>query len=66
MNGSGRVAQIMRRFLSGELSTHDDATFLVVTGIQQTRKETSRRREFSRLDASIDALSKSRAFVEAA
>ena len=33
MNGSGRVAQIMRRFLSGELSTHDDATLLVVTGI---------------------------------
>ena len=63
MNGSGRVAQIMRRFLSGELSTHDDATLLVVTGIQQTRKEISRRRECT-LDASIDALSKSRAFVE--
>ena len=63
MNGSGRLAQIMRRFLSGELSTHDDATLLVVTGIQQSRKETSRRRGCT-LDASIDALSKSRAFVD--
>lgn len=33
MTGSARVADIMRRFLEGGLTTHDDATLLVVTAI---------------------------------
>lgn len=32
-SGSARVADIMRRFTQGVLSTHDDATLLVVTAI---------------------------------
>lgn len=35
MKGAHRVADIMRRFDSGELETHDDATLLVVTSVGQ-------------------------------
>jgi sigma-B regulation protein RsbU (phosphoserine phosphatase) len=35
---SARVADIMRRFREGELSTHDDATLLIITSVGQVAR----------------------------
>ena len=62
LNGSNRVSEVMRRFVTGEFKTHDDATLLVVTGLS-TNTISSRRRTVV-LPSTIDSLAKSRAFVD--
>lgn len=62
LSGSSRVSEIMRHFVSGEFSTHDDATLLVVTGINKNKTFATKRSCV--LPSSIDSLARSRTFVE--
>lgn len=62
LNGSHRVAEIMRMFTSQQLMTHDDATLLVVTGIARSKTVSSRTR-FCTLPSTIESLARSRNFI---